>query len=212
MNAMVNCLIPVADITVVGDGGSPQPSYRYGAAIFEPLGGGVPPPGRVHFWLSPVWQVQICSGVPSAVFQSVTSRHLPDCGFTRRWLESYRHCCAPVPLQVHSHTRVPSAVPPYLTSMHLLSARRVPSEPTVHCCATVPLQVQSWIWVPSVLLAPDTSTHLPASPVICPVAASAGPAMMTRAAPAASTVAPRPLRAWGQAVDARIGQLGNFIN
>src|SRR6266540_4548212 len=36
MNAMVNCLIPVADITVVGDGGSPQPSYRYGAAILEP--------------------------------------------------------------------------------------------------------------------------------------------------------------------------------
>src|SRR6266536_1448939 len=161
MNAMVNCLIPVADITVVGDGGSPQPSYRYGAAIFEPLGGGVPPPGRVHFWLSPVWQSQICSGVPSAVFQSLTSRHLPDCGFTRRWLESYRHCCAPVP-----------------------------SEPTVHCWATVPLQVQSWIWVPSALLAPDTSTHLPASPVICPVAASAGPAMMTRAAPVASTVAP----------------------
>src|SRR6266498_5509884 len=146
MNAMVNCLIPVADITVVGDGGSPQPSYRYGAAIFEPPGGGGPPPGRVHFWLSPVWQSQICSGVPSAVFQSLTSRHLPDCGFTRRWLESYRHCCAPVPLQVHSHTRVPLAVPPYLTSMHLLRARTVPSEPTVHCWATVPLQVQSWIW------------------------------------------------------------------
>ncbi len=28
MNAIVNCLIPVASITVAGDGGSPQPSYR----------------------------------------------------------------------------------------------------------------------------------------------------------------------------------------
>src|SRR6266508_1122515 len=38
MNAIVNCLIPVADITVETDGGSPQPSYRYGAAILPPVG------------------------------------------------------------------------------------------------------------------------------------------------------------------------------
>src|SRR3954453_15153203 len=39
-NAIVNHLMPVEFITVVGLGGSPQPSNRYGAACLKP----VPPP------------------------------------------------------------------------------------------------------------------------------------------------------------------------
>ncbi|HTJ36162.1 MAG TPA: hypothetical protein VL738_23350 [Dactylosporangium sp.] len=43
MNAIVNHRMPVADWTVCGFGGSPQPMYRYGAAA-PPDGGGVVPP------------------------------------------------------------------------------------------------------------------------------------------------------------------------
>ena len=64
---------------------------------------------------------------------------------------------------------VPFAVPAPATSMHLPSARRVPSEPTVQLCALVPLHVHSCTAVPLALAAPATSTHLPAMPVIGPV-------------------------------------------
>src|SRR5215475_14180995 len=41
MNARVKYLMPVADITLVGDCGLPQPRYSYGAtAMLAPLGGG----------------------------------------------------------------------------------------------------------------------------------------------------------------------------
>src|SRR5690348_12632538 len=42
MNAIVNALMPVADITEGALGGSPQPRYRYGAAGSLPPG--LPPP------------------------------------------------------------------------------------------------------------------------------------------------------------------------
>src|SRR5258706_16064995 len=51
MNAIVNHLTPVADMTVRGSGGLPQPRYRYGAAAWAPTGGGgggVGPVGRVR--------------------------------------------------------------------------------------------------------------------------------------------------------------------
>ncbi len=44
--------------------------------------------------------------------------------------------------------------------MHLPSAFRVPSLPTVHFCALVPLHVYSCTAAPLALLAPATSTHL----------------------------------------------------
>src|SRR4051794_38934067 len=46
MNAIVNHLTPVAFMTAAGLGGLPQPMYRYGAAVLEPVPGSVPP-GRV---------------------------------------------------------------------------------------------------------------------------------------------------------------------
>src|SRR6266545_4200686 len=108
------------------------------------------------------------SWVPSADDPPEASRHLLDWGFTRELFAPGVQFCAPVPLQVHSCTFVPSAVPPPATSMHLPSARNVVPE-TVHDCAPVPLQVHSWILVPSAVAAPDTSTHFPPIPVIGPV-------------------------------------------
>src|SRR3982751_3224475 len=61
-------------------------SFFAGLSRFTPLPGGVVvgvvgvgvPPGRVHFWLAPVLQPQICRRVPLAVLCPGTSRHLPE--------------------------------------------------------------------------------------------------------------------------------------
>src|SRR6185436_18776454 len=94
-----------------------------------------------------------------------------DATFTRSRAAVAVQRCAPVPLQSNSCTRVPLAVPPDATSMHLPSARRLLSGATVHRWALVPLQSNSWTAVPLAVPAPATSTHLPAIPVIGPVAA-----------------------------------------
>src|SRR5687767_685264 len=104
------------------------------------VGVGVPTVGRVHFWLAPPEQFQICSGVPSAELTPVASRHLLACGL-RSWPEPAAHCCAPLPLQSQIWTLAPLAVEPAATSRHLPRARMVPSSPTVHCWAPVPLQL-----------------------------------------------------------------------
>src|SRR6266567_1239294 len=125
--------------------------------------------GMFQDWLLPPVQSQIWSGVPSAELLPVASRHRPDSGFTN-WLDVVCvHCWAPVPLQVNSCTFVPLAVPAAATSMHLPSARMVPSVPTVQDCAEVPLHVKICTPVPSAEFAPATSTHLPPMPVIWPV-------------------------------------------
>jgi hypothetical protein len=91
-------------------------------------------------------QSVIWSRVPSAAPPPATCRQRPDCGFTRRLCRLQRHSWAPVPLQSHSWTGVPVAVAPPLTSIHLLSARSVPSPLfQAQLCASVPLQVKIWI-------------------------------------------------------------------
>src|SRR5439155_13275570 len=100
---------------------------------------------------------QICNRVPLAELTPVASRHLFDCGFTMSCAAVTVQRCAPVPLQSHNWTLAPSAVDPDVTSMHLPSARIVPSAPTVHCCAPVPLQSHNWIGVPLAVFAPATS-------------------------------------------------------
>src|SRR5690348_11742004 len=107
-------------------------------------GGGVPPPaGAFHFWLVPPVQSQICNRVPLAELTPVASRQRFEAGFTMSCAPVTVHRWAPVPLQSHNWIGVPLAVPAEVTSMHLPSARIVPSVPTVHCCAPVPLQSQS---------------------------------------------------------------------
>jgi hypothetical protein len=63
-----------------------------------------------------------------------SSRHLPDCGFTREPFAPAVHFWAPVPLQPHNCTLVPSAVPLLEMSRHLPRSRSVLS----------PATVQSW--------------------------------------------------------------------
>src|SRR5690349_4956261 len=186
MKAIVNHFTPDAFITVAGFGGSPQPSYRYGAAAIgaPPVGGGPSSAaGAFHFWFAAPVQLHNCSGVPFAELLPVTSRHLFACGFTRSRPEVYVHCWAADPLQVHSWTRAPLATEPPDTSRRLPRARTVPSLERLHCCAPVPLQSYSWTGVPSALFAAATSTHLPAKPVIAPVAACAGVAVINRPEP-----------------------------
>src|SRR6266508_499507 len=125
--------------------------------------------GNVHTWFEPPKQSQICRRVPSAELTSVASRHLLDCGLRRVPLACACHTCAPVPLQSHSCTLVPLAVPPEVMSMHLPRACSVPLVATVQRWALVPLHVHSCTAVPLAGLAPATSTHLPPMPVICPV-------------------------------------------
>src|SRR3954464_5445149 len=102
------------------------------------------------------------------------SRHLPDGGLIRPPPGRGHHCCAPLPLHSHRWILVPSARPLWSTSMHLPSARTLPSEARVHIWAPVPLQSWIWIFVPSAVLLWLTSTHL-ARPVIVPVRAGDGP-------------------------------------
>src|SRR6266498_3072915 len=101
------------------------------------------------------------SWVPLAVLLAGSSRQRPDCGLSRVRLVCARQTWAPVPLQSHSWTRVPLVVPPPLTSRHLLSARSVPSVPTVHRWALVPLQSYSCTWVPLAVLLPGSSRQRP---------------------------------------------------
>src|SRR6266545_4222076 len=103
------------------------------------------------------------SWVPLAVLLAGSSRQRPDCGLSRVRLVCARQTWAPVPLQSHSWTRVPLVVPPPLTSRHLLSARSVPSVPTVHTWALVPLQSHSWVSVPLPVPLNVTSRHLPSA-------------------------------------------------
>src|SRR4051812_5441095 len=109
MNAIVKARTPVADMTVAGFGGLPQTRYRYGPAPRNTpvvggvvVGGVVVPPGRIHFWLAVLAQVQICSAVPLAELWPVASRHLPEPVFTRLVAALAVHFCAPVPLQSQS--------------------------------------------------------------------------------------------------------------
>src|SRR6187200_2410057 len=105
--------------------------------------------------------------VPSAEAPPTASRTLPDCGFRIVPFACGCHTCEPVPLQVHSCTLVPLAVPALSTSRHLPSAWKV--LPTrLQRCAALPLQVHNWIFVPSAVPALSTSRHLPAMPVIGP--------------------------------------------
>src|SRR5271157_2685546 len=68
-----------------------------------------------------------------------------------------------------SWTGVPVAVAPPVTSIHLLSARSVPSPLfQAQLCAPVPLQVKIWIAAPLSVLPPVSSMHLPAAPRIGP--------------------------------------------
>ena len=55
--------------------------------------------GRFHFWLALPVQSQICSCARRCVDQSVSSRHLPDCGLYSDPLDCGTKTCAPVPLQ-----------------------------------------------------------------------------------------------------------------
>ena len=54
--------------------------------------------GRVHRWLAPPVQVQICRRVPSAELTPVASRHLPEPTLIS-WVPLTVHACALVPLQ-----------------------------------------------------------------------------------------------------------------
>src|SRR3569833_2459692 len=91
--------------------------------------------GVVHCWLAAPVQSQICSRVPLAELGLVVFRQRPDAGLTSERFAPLVHCWAPVPLQSYSCTCVPLAVPAAVRSMHLPSARIVPSAPTVHCWA-----------------------------------------------------------------------------
>ena len=91
------------------------------------------------------------------------------------------HCCAPVPLQVHSWILVPSAVPAPETSRHLPSARKVLSSPMVQRWAALELHVQICTLVPSAVPALSTSRHLPFTPFTSPVRGPDGlPACLIR--------------------------------
>src|SRR5690348_7056842 len=96
--------------------------------------------GRLHCWLAPPAQAQICACVPDPP-QPVSSRHLPDCGFRYSPLDWCCQTCAPVPLHVYSCTSVPLAVPPPDTSRHLPSDCSWLAEVSVQDCALVPLHV-----------------------------------------------------------------------
>ena len=98
------------------------------------------PLGRAQGWLALPAQSQIWTWVPEPP-KPVSSRHLPDSGFSRSPFDCGTQICAPVPLQSYRSTVVPSAVPAALTSRHLPRTWRVLPAATVHCCALVPLQV-----------------------------------------------------------------------
>ncbi len=67
--------------------------------------------GSFHDWLAPPEQDQIWAWVPGAVDQPVSSRHLPDAGFSSAPLDCGCQTWAPVPLQSYRSTVVPLAVP-----------------------------------------------------------------------------------------------------
>ena len=118
--------------------------------------------GGTQRWLSWSRQSQICSGVPFAVFQPSTSRHLLAPTFTSWRAVLTRQRWAGVLLQSYSWTLVPLAVPAAVTSRHLPRAWTLPSAASAQYCAGVLLQSYSWICVPLMLCRFCTSTHLPA--------------------------------------------------
>ena len=99
-----------------------------------------PPPGSVHGWLALPAQSQIWTCVPEPP-QPVSSRHLPEFGFSSAPFDCGCQTCAPVPLHEYRSTFVPLAVPAPATSRHMPSTCNVPFDVTVHCWAPVPLHV-----------------------------------------------------------------------
>src|SRR6266567_4728944 len=117
--------------------------------------------GRFQSWVAALSQEYSHSGVSLAVLPLVSPRHLPDSGLSSAPLDSARHCCAPVPLQLARSISVPLPVPLWKTSTHLPAICSVPLASIVTFWVFAPLQVKSHTTVPSAVLPNLRSTHLP---------------------------------------------------
>jgi hypothetical protein len=118
--------------------------------------------GRYQRWALVALQSQIWSWVPSVVLLPGSSRHRPDWLLNSAFVAD-RYCqpCAPVPLQPHSCTFVPLAVPLWETSRHLSIQRTVPSwSGPAHRWPSRLLQDQICTEVPSAVPAYRSSRHL----------------------------------------------------
>src|SRR5271166_4415457 len=116
---------------------------------------------KVKFWAVSPRQFQICSTVPLAVLPLGSSRHSPDCGLYSDPFDCGTNCCPPSPLQSHSSTLVPGAVPSPSRSRHRPSVSSESFELSVQCwSAADDWQSQMSTTVPSVPVSlPSTSTH-----------------------------------------------------
>src|SRR5215472_17047056 len=120
-------------------------------------------------------QVQICSCSPSRVMPLGSSRHSPDCGLYSDPSDRDTQSCPPTPLQSHSSTLVPGAVP--LPSI----SRHWPIPFASDAMVGLPLYTHVHCWSTAFGSQPHTSTIVPSWP-------PSSPPMLTHCPPASVIV------------------------
>src|SRR5579884_303646 len=115
-------------------------------------------------WSAAPSQASMSRTVPAAVLPPGSVRQSPDCGLSSVPSSCGTHFCPPTPLQVHSSTLVPAAVPSPSMSRHRFSADIEPSRLChQYWSALSRVQEARSTAVPATAAAPAVvPTHLPA--------------------------------------------------